>query len=89
MAIYFAIRRYIAIFNIGEDTIEYDWDLLYDKTTKLPGPPWMRATDLAALDLWDGDKPLPLAKSMPKGPGLGRLQGKLRPHASLLVLVSG
>ena len=82
-------EKYIAIFNIGEETIEYDWDLLYDKTTKLPGPPWMRATDLSALELWDGDKPLPLAKSMPKGPGLGRLKGKLRPHASLLVLVSG
>lgn len=74
------IRKYIAIFNIGETERDVELDL-HDPASLLPGPPFESNAELTGRDLW-------MRESSPTVTAAGIVKATLRPHASLLLLVS-
>ena len=76
-----SIRKYVAIFNIGETEQAVELDL-HDPASLLPGPAFARSAELIGRDLWMREtSPTVLAAA-------GRVKATLKPHASLLLIVS-
>lgn len=73
-------RKYIAIFNIGEEARNARLDL---RETTLPGPPFASNGKLLVRDVWSHE-PATVASVDAKG----ELTTNLAPHASVLLLVA-